>query len=111
MLKAIAEAYARAWSSHSPAAVAGFFVPDGRISINGAAPSVGRIALEAMAAGFYADIPDIVVHCDRVEQAGAHAVFLWTFEGHHTRTGAFLKVGGWEEWDLDDSLKIVASRG
>lgn len=111
MLQEIAEAYAEAWTSHSPAAVAAFFTPDGQISINRGAPSVGKEGLKAMAAGFYAEFPDIAVTCDRVERAGDHAVFHWTFDGHHVRTGAYVKVSGWEEWDLDADLKITASRG
>lgn len=103
--------YAAAWTSRRPQAVADFFAPDGRITINGGEPSVGRAALEAMAAGFYADVPDIVVICDGVRGAGDHVLLLWTFAGHHAVTGRPVCVRGWEEWTLGPDLKIRGSLG
>jgi hypothetical protein len=95
----------------SPDAVASYFAADGQISINCGEPSKGRAAIAEMAGGFYADVPDMVVHCDGVRAAGSHALLLWTFEGHHATTQNAVRVSGWEEWELGEDLKIVASLG
>jgi len=79
----LAEAYTAAWNSGSPDAVAAFFAPDGQIVINRGKPWLGREGVAAMAAGFFADVPDQNP----------------------------LRVVGWEEWDLDPDLQVVASRG
>lgn len=64
-----------------------------------------------MAAGFFADVPDLTLVCDGVRCAGDHVVYLWTFTGTHSGTTNPLRVVGWEEWDLDADLKVKASRG
>jgi hypothetical protein len=64
-----------------------------------------------MAKGFYADVPDLSLVCDEIRYAGSHAIFVWTFTGHDAKTGNLLKVRGWEEWELDDDLKVKASLG
>jgi hypothetical protein len=95
----------------SPAAVANYFAPDGHITINRGDRLAGRAAIEGMAAGFYAAVPDMVVRCDGVRTAGDHVLLLWTFEGHHAETHNALSVGGWEEWTLGSDLKVRASLG
>lgn len=110
-LNEIAKAYARAWSSKSPEAVASFYAADGRITINRGDALIGREAIVEMAAGFYAEFPDLVVHCDEARLAGDHAIFIWTLEGHHAETKNYVKVGGWEEWELDGNMKVKASLG
>jgi len=64
-----------------------------------------------MAAGFFADVPDLLLACDEVRVAGDHIAFFWTFTGTHAATGNPLRVVGWEEWDLDADLKVTGSRG
>ena len=64
-----------------------------------------------MAAGFYADVPDLALSCDSVRAAGDHAIYVWTFTGHDAATGNPLTIQGWEEWDLDGEMKVKASRG
>jgi uncharacterized protein (TIGR02246 family) len=103
--------YAQAWCSHSPDAVASFFAPDGQIQINRGEVRNGRAAIAQMAAGFYADFPDLVVRCDEVRIAGDHVLFAWTLEGRHAQTKHFVKVGGWEEWNVGADLKIRSSLG
>jgi len=103
--------YSKAWSSGSPEAVAYHYAPDGQISINHGDPIQGREAIAEMAAGFYAEFPDLVVRCDDVRTSGDHAIFIWTLEGHHAETKNHVKVGGWEEWELDENLKIKSSLG
>lgn len=110
-LKKLAMDYANAWSSKSPDAVASFFAKDGQIAINRGDVLKGHAAIAEMAAGFYSEFPDLVVLCDEVRVAGDHAVFAWTLEGHHVRTKNFVRVGGWEEWDIDGQLKIKSSLG
>jgi uncharacterized protein (TIGR02246 family) len=109
--KSIAADYARAWGSGSAEAVASFYAADGRISINRGEPSVGRDAVAGMAAGFFSEFPDLVVHCDELRVAGDHAVFAWTLEGHHAETKNHVKLSGWEEWDLDGDMKVKSSLG
>lgn len=107
----LARRYSEAWTSGQPEAVASFYASDGQIVINRGDPHVGTAAITAMAAGFYAEFPDLVVHCDSARIAGDHAIFVWTLEGHHAQTGNFVKVGGWEEWDLDANGKVARSLG
>jgi len=107
----MAAAYTAAWNSGSPDAVASFYAPDGRIVINRGQPWVGRRAVADMAAGFFADVPDLQLVCDEVRCAGDHVAYCWTFTGTHAATKRPLRVVGWEEWDLDADLQVVASRG
>ena len=72
---------------------------------------MGRTGIAQMAAGFFADVPDLNLVCDKVRCAGNHVVYLWTFTGTHSGTNRPLRVVGWEEWDLDADLKVKASRG
>lgn len=110
-LDEIATAYAQAWSSKSPEAVASFYAEDGQIAINRGDVLKGRPDITEMAAGFYAEFPDLVVTCDGTRWAGGHAIFLWTLEGYHAETKNHVKVGGWEEWELDVNLKVISSLG
>ncbi len=109
--KTVAENYAKAWCSLSPEAVASFYAEDGQISINKGDVLKGRDAIAEMAKGFYAEFPDLIVHCDALRLSGSHALFVWTLEGHHSETKNFVKVGGWEEWELDDDMKVKSSLG
>ena len=82
----------------------------GSIVINRGTPWEGRSGIAAMAAGFYADVPDLRLVCDGIRPLGDHMVYLWTFTGHHSGTKNPLKIVGVEEWDLAGD-KITASRG
>ena len=107
----LAEGYTAAWNSGSPESVAAFYAPDGSIVINRGEPWIGLARVAEMAAGFFADVPDLFLTCDAVRSAGDHIVYLWTFTGTHATTKNKLKIAGWEEWDVDQNLKVVASRG
>lgn len=107
----IAEAYTAAWNTGSPDAVAEFYAADGRIVINRGEPYEGRARVAEMAAGFFSEVPDLSLVCDSVRCAGDHIVYLWTFTGTHSQTKNALRISGWEEWDLDTSGKVMASRG
>jgi uncharacterized protein (TIGR02246 family) len=110
-LQNLARDYTAAWNSGDPAAVAGFFAPDGQISINRGDALIGTAALTAMAAGFHAEFPDLALECDLMRDAGDHCVYVWTLSGHHAQTRNPVRVGGWEEWELGDDLKINRSAG
>ena len=109
--RGIAAAYTAAWNTGEPAAVASFYALDGTIIINAGDPWRGREGVAAMAAGFFADIPDLTLTCDGVRVSGDHMIYLWTFAGSHAVTGNALSVAGWEEWDLDSSGLVKLSRG
>lgn len=108
---ALAAAYTAAWNTGRPDAVASFFAVDGAIIINNGSPWQGRDGVAQMAAGFYADVPDLRLTCDGVRTAGGHLTYLWTFTGTHAGTGNRLCVVGWEEWDLNEAKLITLSRG
>ena len=110
-IREMAEAYTAAWNTGSPEAVAEFYAPDGRIVINRGEPWDGRARVAEMAAGFFADVPDLALVCDNVRCAGEHVAYFWTFTGTHSATKKSLSISGWEEWDLDANLKVKASRG
>jgi uncharacterized protein (TIGR02246 family) len=110
-VRKMAADYTAAWNSKSAAAVASFFAETGEIVINRGEPWIGRARVQAMAEGFYADVPDLSLTCDEIRCSGNHAVYVWTFTGHDATTGKPLNIRGWEEWDLGDDLKVVASRG
>jgi uncharacterized protein (TIGR02246 family) len=110
-VRRMAQAYTDAWNSGSPEAVAAFFAEDGQIVINRGEPWRGRAGIAEMAAGFFADVPDLALACDEVRCSGSHAVYAWTFTGHDANTRAPLTIRGWEEWELDDALKVKASLG
>ncbi|RIJ32958.1 nuclear transport factor 2 family protein [Henriciella mobilis] len=107
----LADEYTAAWNSGSAEAVASFYAEDGEIIINRGEPWQGRAGVAEMAAGFFADVPDLKLTCDEVRTAGDHVVYMWTFTGHDAASGNPLTVQGWEEWDLDGALKVKASRG
>ena len=110
-IAAIAANYTAAWNSGSPEAVASFYAETGGIVINRGTPWEGRAGVQAMAEGFFADVPDLNLTCDGVRIAGDHVAFLWTFTGHHAETHNPLRIAGWEEWNLDGEGKVIASRG
>lgn len=108
---AMAASYTTAWNSKSPEAVASFYAPDGEIIINRGDPWTGRARVRDMAAGFYANVPDLTLRCDDIRCSGNHAIYVWTFTGHDASTGNPLNIRGWEEWEIGDDLKVIASRG
>lgn len=110
-IQTIAQDYANAWSSGDPKAVASYYAENGNIVINSGDPIVGRDAIAEMAAGFYAEFPGLDVLLDHLRVAGNHVMFGWVLEGTHAETKNKVRVSGWEEWDLDDDLKVASSRG
>jgi uncharacterized protein (TIGR02246 family) len=107
----VAGDYTAAWNTGDPHKVASFFAPNGAIVINAGDPWRGRERVAEMAAGFFADIPDLALTCDGVRAAGGHVLYLWTFTGTHAGSGHRVKVSGWEEWDFGPDGLIASSRG
>lgn len=110
-LHSIAASYTDAWNSGRAEAVASFFSPEGDITVNGGEPWRGRDGVAAMAASFFADLPDMRLVCDGVRASGGHAVYLWTSTGTHSATKRELTISGWEEWDLNEAGLIERSNG
>ncbi len=111
ILNNLARDYAIAWSSGDHEAVASFFTPDGQMVMNRSETLQGRAAIAEMARGFQSDFPDLELRCDMMRWAGSHAIFVWTFEGHHAKTGNHVLTRGWEEWDLNENHKVLSSQG
>ena len=110
-LNTLAADYTAAWNSGTAANVASFYAEDGQIIINRGEPWLGRARVQDMAAGFYADVPDLVLTCDDMRGSGDRAIFVWTFTGHDATTGNPLHIRGWEEWTLSENLQVQASLG
>lgn len=107
----LAQDYTSAWNTGQPDKVAAFYAETGGIVINRGAPWQGRAAVATMAAGFYADVPDLALVCDGMRVMGDHMIYLWTFTGTHSGTGRKLRISGAEEWELGADLLVQASRG
>lgn len=107
----IAAACTAAWNTGSTQAVAAFYAPDGGIVINNGTPWVNREGVAQMAAGFFADVPNLLLTCDAVRVAGDHIAYFWTFTGTHSGSGNPLNIVGWKEWDMNADLKVQSSRG
>ncbi len=106
--------YTQAWCSGDPDAVAAFYAPDGRITINGGEPSNGRAEVAAMARGFFDEFPDLFVRMDEFRTSGTHAVYLWTLEGTNTGpggTGKRVVISGWEYWRYTPEGLVAESFG
>jgi len=110
-VRKLAADYTAAWNSGDPDRVASFYAENGAIVINRSDAHQGREAMAAMAAGFFAAVPDLRLSCDDLRIAGNHAAFFWTFTGHDSETRNLLSVAGWEEWDIGNDLKVQSSRG
>ena len=105
----LAASYAAAWSSQDAGLVASHYEPDAQVATNHGDVHKGTAAITELAAGFHAAFPDMKLACDNFRLSGNHALFAWTFYGHHTDTKKFVKLSGWEEWELSDEAKIRSS--
>ena len=106
--------YAAAWSSQNPVSLASFYDENGSLTVNGAAPSVGRTAISETARGFMTAFPDMVVKMDRISQDGSHAIFRWIWTGTNTGpggTGKSVRITGYEEWTMGADGLLVESKG
>ncbi len=113
-IRKVAEDYTAAWCARSAGEVASFFSEDAHSIINDGEPSIGRAVIAEAMGAFFADFPDLVLTMDDIRCGGNKAIFLWTLEGTNDGpggTGKAVRIGGWQNWRLNDDLKIVHADG
>ncbi|MGZ4403564.1 MAG: ester cyclase [Gaiellaceae bacterium] len=113
-LREFARRYTDAWCSQDPARVAENYAPDGSLTINDGAPSVGRAAITEAARSFMVAFPDMQVLMDDLVVHGDNAQYRWTLVGTNTGpggTGRRIKINGFEEWTIGDDGLIDSSLG
>jgi uncharacterized protein (TIGR02246 family) len=113
-LHGFAERYTEAWCSQDPARVAAHYAPDGSLTINEAAPSVGRAAITEAARSFMIAFPDMQVLMDDLRLDGEKVEYHWTLVGTNTGpggTGKRVRISGFEEWTIGEDGLIAASLG
>lgn len=110
-IEALIEKHIAAWCAKSPDGVAASYTEDATFIINHGEPMKGRFDIAEMVRGFCDEFPDLVLELDHSFIAGNHAVYVWTFKGHHSETGKYVEFQGWEEWDLTDECLVEASLG
>ena len=113
-LRSFAERYTAAWCSQDAARVAALFAEDGSLSINDAAPAVGREAITAVAQSFMTDFPDLQVFLDDLRLVGDRAIYHWTLTGTNTGpggTGRAVRISGHEVWQIGADGLIANSLG
>ena len=106
--------YTASWCSHDPASVAASYSPNGSLSVNGAAPAVGRSAVAEVAHEFMAAFPDMQLLMDDVVIQGERAVYHWTFIGTNTGpggTGHRVRFSGFEVWKIGEDGLIAEPQG
>jgi SnoaL-like domain len=109
-----ANRYTAAWCSQNAANVASFFSPNGSLTINDGPPSVGRAAIAAAAQEFMTAFPDLKILMDSTSLEGERAIYRWTLDGHNAgrgRTGAHVRISGYEEWRIGGDGLIATSLG
>jgi uncharacterized protein (TIGR02246 family) len=113
-LRDFAERYTAAWCSQEPERVAAHYAPNGSLTINDGAPSVGRDAITAAARSFMDAFPDMKVLMDDLRLDGDRTEYHWTLVGTNTGpggTGNAVRISGFEEWTIGDDGLIAASLG
>jgi nuclear transport factor 2 (NTF2) superfamily protein len=113
-LDRFAEDYTAAWCSGDPARVATFFAESGVLTVNDAAPCVGRAAIADSARGFMVAFPDLVVELDGVTESEESVVYHWTLHGHNTGpggTGRRVRISGTERWHFAADGLVATSVG
>jgi steroid delta-isomerase-like uncharacterized protein len=117
-LQNFATRYTAAWCSQNAASVAAFFSDSGSLSVNDAAPAVGRAAIQAIAQSFMTAFPDLRVLLDQlVVHDGGDAIradYHWTLLGANSGpggTGKRVHIRGVEHWQIDSDGLIAVSRG
>lgn len=98
-LQSFAQAYTAAWRSQDAARVASFYAEDGSLSVNDAAPAVGRAAIAEVAQGFMTAFPDMQVFLDDLRLENGRAIYHRTLTGTNTGpggTGRPVRISGFE---------------
>src|SRR5437762_11849326 len=89
----LAGSYTEAWCSRDVARVAAHYAPGATIAINGGEPA----GIEAVAASFIAEFPDITVYQDDLVVGDQVVEYRWTFTGTSSETGKWVRIPGFEE--------------
>jgi uncharacterized protein (TIGR02246 family) len=113
-LRDLAVLYTAAWCSQDAPRVAGFYSPDGRLSVNSGPPAAGREAITRVVQGFMTAFPDLQVLLDDVSLQADHAVYHWTLVGTNTGpggTGHLVRISGYEVWRIAEDGFIAESQG
>jgi SnoaL-like domain len=113
-LRGFAARYTAAWCSGDAARVAAHYAPDGSLTINDGAPSVGRAAITEAAQAFMTAFPDMQVLLDKLVDRDGGWEYHWTLVGTNTGpggTGNRVRISGFEEWTIGDDGLIAASLG
>ena len=113
-LTEFATAYAAAWSSQDPEALASFYSENGSLRVNDGEASVGRDAVTETARSFMSAFPDMVVRLVTLDRKDGYVEFHWHWTGTNTGpggTGRAVDLRGYEQWTLDDDGLIVESLG
>jgi len=109
-----ARRYTAAWCSQEPASVAAHYAPEGSLTINDGAPSVGRAAITEAARSFMTAFPDMQVLMDDLILEDPRIEYHWTLVGTNTGpggTGNRVRISGFEEWTISEDVEIAASLG
>ena len=83
-----ARRYTDAWCGQDPARVAENYAPDGSLTINDGAPSVGRAAITEAARSFMVAFPDMQVLMDELIAQDESAEYRWTPEAMSSRSAS-----------------------
>jgi uncharacterized protein (TIGR02246 family) len=113
-LQELARRYTDAWCSQDPERVAVHYSPDGSLTINDGAPSVGRHEITEAARSFMDAFPDLQVLMDDLRLDGERIEYHWTLVGTNTGpggTGQSVRISGHEEWTFGDDGLIARSLG
>src|SRR5881398_2788009 len=113
-LRELAERYTEAWCSQHPERVAAHYAPNGSLTINDGAPSVGRVAITEAARSFMVAFPDTEVLMDDLRVQGERLEYHWTLVGTNSGpggTGKTVRISGFEEWTIGEDGLIAESQG
>ncbi|HST12083.1 MAG TPA: nuclear transport factor 2 family protein [Terriglobales bacterium] len=113
-LQDLATHYTAAWCSQDPSQVAAFFSPDGSLTVNDAAPALGRSAITEVARSFMAAFPDLRVVMDEMLVRENRWEYHWTLLGTNSGpggTGHRVRISGFERWQMGADGLIFRSQG
>lgn len=105
----LAKCYTAAWCSQDPSQVAAHFAVDGSLCVNDGEVALGRDAIAAVAHGFMAAFPDLIVSMDDLLVEPNGIVYRWTLDG--TMNGHRVHISGFEEWEINADGLIAQSLG
>ena len=113
-LREFAQRYTEAWCSQDPGRVAACYAPDGSLTINDGAPSVGRAAITEAARSFMVAFPDMAVLMDDLRVEGESVEYHWILVGTNIGPGGpghEVRISGFEGWTFGGDGLIAASLG